>query len=34
MRSLEQTIAERFRAPARERNLRLLAICGDLAASL
>ena len=33
MRSLERTIGERFRAQARERNLRLLAIGGDLAAS-
>jgi 2-oxoglutarate ferredoxin oxidoreductase subunit gamma len=33
MRSLERTIEQRFRAPARELNLWLLAMGGDLAAS-
>lgn len=34
MDSLEHTVGERFRGPARERNLRLLATGGALAASL
>jgi 2-oxoglutarate ferredoxin oxidoreductase subunit gamma len=34
LRSLERTIEERFRGQAREMNLRLLAMGGDLAASL
>jgi len=34
LRSLQRAIEARFRAPAREQNLRLLAIGGDLAASV